>query len=276
MKNHHRILTGLLAVALALTAAGCSSGTSAEEQFRQINEVNSQLTDSDNSVTTRTTISAGGESYDTTTDIRIKVTGANTESMVMAMDYTIGMGDEIQEMASYYTDGYMYTSALGMLYRMPMDLESAMEQLQGNTNLLEETMDAYQNITLKKDGGNRVFTYEANPQKLNDLVNETIQSTAATTGLSTDDIQMTITEMTGTVTADKNDLILSQTAHMVYTMTLNGEEMTAEITMEATANNPGEPVVIELPDLSGAQDMSSGASPEGGMEPMAEEAPAQE
>ena len=274
MKNHHRILTGLLAAALALTVAGCSSGTSAEEQFRQINEVNNQLTDSDNSVTTRTTISAGGESYDTITDIRIKVTGINTESMVMAMDYTIGMGDESYEMASYYTDGYMYTSTLGMLYRMPMDLESAMEQLQGNTNLLEETMDAYQNITLKKDGGNRVFTYEANPQKLNDLVNETIQSTAASTGLAADDIQMTSTEMTGTVTADKNDLILSQTAHMVYTMTLDGEEMTAEITMEATANNPGEPVVIELPDLSGAQDITASTYEEGAeADPEAETAP---
>lgn len=257
MKKNMRLFATLLAAALVLGATGCSSdaGADAKEQFQQIQEASAEMTDYDCNISTTTSLIVEDQTVETLTNMRVQVTGANTEQMVMAMTGTTEVSGQEVEMNSYYSDGYMYMDTMGMQYKMPMDIEDAIAQLESSSGLMDQAMDAYQNVTVEEVDGNRVFTYSADPAKLSDLVAETVNATSQSMGIDASQLEMAITEMSGTVTVDDNNVLLGQTASMVYTMTVEGQTMTMETSMDSTTNNPGEPVVIELPDLSTYQEI---------------------
>ena len=57
-------------------------------------------------------------------------------------------------------------------------------------------------------------------------------------------------DVTGTALVNKDGYIAQESMTMVMTMTVEGQEITLTLNMDAVYNNPGQAVTVDFPDLS--------------------------
>lgn len=157
-----------------------------------------------------------------------------------------------QDIAYYYTDGMYYMNAAGQKFKMPLSFEEAMAQM-GDLAAMQKTEPICMIEAIEKSGSTSTVTYSASG--MNGMIDSVLQSM----GMTTEDMGMKIDDMSAKVTVS-NGAIKDMDIAMQLTMTVEGQTMTMDMTMDCTINKLGDSVTVTLPsDLDTYEEMIDGA-----------------
>lgn len=157
-----------------------------------------------------------------------------------------------QDIAYYYTDGVFYMNMGGQKVKMDMSFEDMMQQM-GDLSAMQKTEPICMIDSIEKSGNTSTVTYSASG--MNGLIDSVLQSM----GMTTADMGVTIDDMSAKVTVS-NGAIKDMDIAMQLTMTVEGQTMTMDMTMDCTINKLGNSVTVTLPsDLDTYEEMTGGA-----------------
>lgn len=228
--------------------AGCGSKQmTAEEVLAKATEKQQAMTSMDASMKMGVSMDIAGESIEYDADMDIKASNLNEEDMQMSMQTNMNILGQEMTMNTYYTDGYYYMDAMGEKGKMAMDIAEITDTLKQNSAFTEIPADAYKSLEMAEEGGNRVLTYVADGSKLTEVVNSLMGSMMSALG-GMEDMDMSLGDISGTLTVDKDFNVIAQTMKMDMTMTIEGMDVDASVDMDMTVNNPGQEVTVGLPD----------------------------
>lgn len=242
-----KVLAAVMALAM-VCLSGCGQKVTAESVIKKATEKQQAQKSMDSDMKMKMSMSADGESLDYDMDMHILASGIGEDNMKMSMETTASvLGQEIN-MDMYYTDGWYYMDILDQKTKMEMDISEIEEQMKQNSLFTEISMDAYKSLELKEENGGYVVTYVADGTKLTEMVDSLMGSMLSGTLGDMDGMDMTLGDVSGTITTDKDCNVTAQTMKMTMTMSIEGTEMESTIDMDMTVNNPGQEVTVELPD----------------------------
>ncbi len=157
-----------------------------------------------------------------------------------------------QDIAYYYTDGVFYMNMGGQKVKMDMSFEDMMQQM-GDLSAMQKTEPVCMIDSIEKSGNTSTVTYSASG--MNGMIDSVLQSM----GMTTADMGVTIDDMSAKVTVS-NGAIKDMDIAMQLTMTVEGQTMTMDMTMDCTINKLGNSVTVTLPsDLDTYEEMIGGA-----------------
>lgn len=157
-----------------------------------------------------------------------------------------------QDIAYYYTDGVFYMNMGGQKVKMDMSFEDMMQQM-GDLSAMQKTEPICMIDSIEKSGNTSTVTYSASG--MNGMIDSVLQSM----GMTTADMGVTIDDMSAKVTVS-NGAIKDMDIAMQLTMTVEGQTMTMDMTMDCTINKLGNSVTVTLPsDLDTYEEMTGGA-----------------
>lgn len=178
-----------------------------------------------------------GESYEIQMD-------ASTSLMGMAMDINY-----------YFKDNYMYMDMMGQKVKQLVPIDEMQAQISGSQaqDIPMDMMDKFE-MTTDKDGTN-LFAFTVKKDAMDQYVKDSLGA-MGDAGLPDGDMNMEMGEMSGTLTVNKAGDVVAQTMNMTFSMDVEGIKANVTMIMDATVVNPGQPVTITAPDLTGYIDMS--------------------
>lgn len=240
-RSQGMILLVILSMLLSLTA--CGKKQTPQEVYAAAFEKQAAMTDMDMSMQIDITMTAEGESMDMTVETDAKIQNQNTEDMVMDMSMAVGMSGLTVDMQIYYSEGYYLMEIMGQKMKYPMSLEEIMEQVPASQ---EAPVEALGNMTMEETDGNQKITFQADVTKLTEI--ESYVSMLETMGMTGE--EMKLESMDGSMVVNEDGCLLSMTTHIVYEMEIEGTPVAYDMNLDIVYNNPGQPVTIEVPDLS--------------------------
>lgn len=245
--------TAALLMAAAMAASMMACGKSPEEIFNEASAKSAEMKDIDMDMSMVISMAVEEVNMDINMDMNLKASDMNTEEMLYLAEGKVGVAaagaEQAMDMKTFYADGYCYTETMGEKIKYAMDLESMMETVAQN-NMASTGMKAEDMLELEmtKDGDNKVFTFTADPEKINDTMAASLSSMTEQLGT---DAEVKITGITGVCTVNKDGYYTNMTMNMTYEMTMMGMTLTATGDVETTLNNPGAAVEVTLPDTEG-------------------------
>ncbi|HIY53348.1 MAG TPA: S-layer homology domain-containing protein [Candidatus Agathobaculum merdavium] len=157
-----------------------------------------------------------------------------------------------QDIAYYYTDGVLYMNMGGQKVKMDMSFEDMMQQM-GDLSAMQKTEPICMIDSIEKSGNTSTVTYSASG--MNGLIDSVLQNM----GMTTADMGVAIDDMSAKVTVS-NDMIKTMDVAMKFTMTVEDQTMTMDMTVNCTVNKLGSGVTVTLPsDLDTYEEMTGGA-----------------
>ena len=160
----------------------------------------------------------------------------------MQMNQSMDLSGAAIQMESYYKDGYMYTSVMGMKQKMQTPLEQAMTTGQTPNFKKEDIKDS----SITESGGNKVLNFTIAGEGLKDVVMQSMPSSLVSTA-SAADFTFTDAKITATVDADGN--MISSEVSMTFTMTVSGQAMDASMDMKTNNIKIGAQTITFPADL---------------------------
>ena len=133
---------------------------------------------------------------------------------------------------------------MGEKIKVASTLEDAMSMANTTTGPLEE--DIIQNIQATKENGVTTLSFSVDGTKMTDYV----ESQMAVMQDMTDMGEIAIGEVTGVMKINEEGYPTEVTMELPYTMTIEGETITVDMSIEMAYNNPGQPVTMNFPDFS--------------------------
>lgn len=246
-------------VLLIVCLAGCGNKLTAEQILEKATEKQQTMDDIDADIKMSMSMQAEGETVDYDVTMKMKESGITTESPKMAMQMDMNILGQSIRMNTYYTEGYSYTEAMGQKMKMAMDLSEMSERLKQNSAFMEIQADAYQSLELTEEGNHYVIDFEADGDKMNELAETLLDSMMSNALGDAGDFQMSVGEVQGVLTIDKDFNIVKQEMKMDMTMTVEDTDVSIALDMDMDVNNPGKEVEVELPDdLDTYEEISDG------------------
>lgn len=197
-----------------------------------------------------------GESIAMQMEMGVRVQEQGKETMKMAMPMTMKMLSQgmTMEMNMYYTEGYYYVDMLGAKVKSPMDVAEMMEGMEDGTSAANTSTDGMMELEMEEKEGSYVISFIGDTEKMLEYSKSVMESMQSMSGLEGADV--TLDDIKGTITIDKDGYIKEQVVDMNMTMTAEGEAVATTITTTITYNSIGEDVEVEFPDLSEYQEAS--------------------
>lgn len=239
-------LAALLGTGLITCLAGCGEKAPFDiysEAAKKTNELESAETTAKMVMT----LSAGDNSLEMPMNMDIKMSGINTDDMMMDMKMEMEIMGQTVSATSYYTDGYYYMddSTTGKI-RYAMDLKDLQEEMTVAGAKTDLEKDDFEELTAEKSGKEYILTYKLKK----DSMNETVDAALGSMGdmLSGADMDIDFSDIAGTMTVNKDGYIYAQTMTIPMSTTVEGQDMTFDIHIDITYVDPGKEVTVELPD----------------------------
>ena len=239
-------------VTVLMIVVGCVSKNPWQVLARSVAK-QATLTDLDTSVAMEMTLSQEGQKVSVVSDMDLKCSGINTPDMKYATDSAmtvsaLGITQQL-DMQTYYYDGWCYTDMIGEKYKYATDLSTIMNSLQQNMNTSNLTAAQMLDLSMTEENGQTVLAFTADPTQMNEQVKEAlglIGDQLASLG----EIAMDVHDVHGTYTINKDGYYTAAHVIMSYEMSILGISIPVDADIHMTFNTPGEPVNVELPDLS--------------------------
>lgn len=246
------------AMALSLTACGGSSKPKdPKEVYAAAVKKNAELKSMDMSTKMNMKITMGEQTMDMDMDMNILMDQVNTDKMKYYAETKTTSEGQSMDMTIFYTDGYYYMDAMGQKIKYQMDLEKMMEQVEQNSVGGEIDVEWLKDLTLKEEGDNQILTFTADPDKMDSFVQEYMSSLGATAGV--EDMEMTIKDVSGEYVINKEGYYTAMKMTMDIDVSAQGQTMNMIMDMDATINNPGKEVTVDLPSTDGYEEVSPDA-----------------
>ncbi len=221
------------------------------EAAQKSNAMNSMDADISGAVT----MSIDGEALKMLLDMNVKANGVFSGDLELLYDMAIKAEGETLTMTMFYLDGYMYMEMDGEKIKMPMDMESAMQQSMVDAAQMELTDPLYgiENMKLYYNGSRKIIAYDMNSGELNSAV----QGLLGASGMDMSTLGYTyeISNTSGTIEIDENGNPVKESISMDMAMDFLGITMVYDIDLTIDINNPGQPVVISFPSTEGYVDL---------------------
>jgi len=126
-----------------------------------------------------------------------------------------------------------------------------MEESTGAANISIEGMI---DLEMEEKEGLYVISFVGDTEKMLDYTKSVMQSMQSMSGL--EGTGVTLDEIKGTITIDKEGFIKEQVVDMNMTMTVEGQSVATTITTTITYNSIGEDVKVVFPNFSEYQEVS--------------------
>lgn len=259
-----KFISVLLSVMLVFAMVGCGGG---EEKVKDepkdpkvlLEDATAKMQDiesMDFSMLMDMNMEMAGEAIDMQMEMDVQVQDQGKETMKLAMPMTMKMPSQgvTMEMNMYYTEGYYYMDMLGMKMKTPMDVAEMMEGMEEGTSAADIGTEGMKDLEMEEKEDGYVISFVGDTEKMLDYTESAMASMQSMAGM--EGAEMTLDEIKGTITIDKDGYISEQVVDMAMTMTVEGEAVATTMTMTLTYNSIGEDVVVELPDLSEYQEAS--------------------
>ncbi len=148
-----------------------------------------------------------------------------------------------QMTTAFYTDGYLYASAVGQKAKMPMPLEDLKSS--SNSGYLNFNEAAIK-VSKIEDGsnGDKNISFTLDGKAMNDVASKFIEKFTQALGQS---VSVTLSDLDYACTIDKDSMIKSYNVKFVATLSSEGEEIT--LTYDTNVSyTVSDDITINLPD----------------------------
>lgn len=244
--------TAALLMATVLAASMMACGKSPEEIFNEASAKSAEMTDMDMTMLMNLSIANEEMSMDVNSEIDMKASALNTEEMAYAAEGSVGVSvagmEQSVDTKMFYKDGYCYTETMGEKIKYAMDIEAMMESIEQSNMASGMMAEDMAELNMEKSGDNKVFTFVADPEKMNGMMQETLGMMTEQLGT---DVDIKVTELKGECTVNKDGYYTNMKITMAYDMSMMGMTFTATGDVETIINNPGAPVEVTIPDTEG-------------------------
>ena len=233
----------LLSVGILLLAsfAGCSQADPKELYQGAVDKMN-ELEEIDMEMNMDMSMSVLGETMNFVMDSHIQTVA---EEFLMESNVEIpGQGSVATNV--YYTGGYLYLDTQGQQIKVAASLDDAMSMLDTEDLSIGEDIEIVQDIEAETENGVTTLHFTIDGSQMTDFVTD--QTASLQDGESMEGV--TVNEVTGTMTLNSDGYATELTLDMPFSMTVEGETITVQMTMELIYHNPGQPVTMSFPDFS--------------------------
>ena len=251
-------LVVVLSLAMTMAFGGCKSGGSTDsgsagssasssgDAYELYTAANKKVQDAEGfSATTDLTmgLSIGGQSMDIQSTGDIICSKVSDSDIQLKMDQEMTISGAAIQLESYYKDGYMYTSMMGMKTKVKTPLEQAMAAGQ-NPNFKKE--DIKDSTVVSGDDGNTVLNFTITGDGLKDVVMQNMPSTV-TSGASAGDFTFTDAKIVATI--DKDGNIISSEMNTTFTMDVMGQKIDSSMDIKTANIKTGAQAITYPTDL---------------------------
>lgn len=218
-------------------------------------------------------VSSSGISMDANMQMTMQATNLlNPDALKMNMDAVMTMGKmtdksggpgAVQEIDLtgipitynyYYENGMYYIDMMGSKVKYPMPLGEAMKAMRTNTEMMNMNPEYLRDMTLRTEGGNRILSYAIDPDQLNTLLQQIMSVGGMNQMMQTDGTALSYREVGGEYIIRPDGTYTNAKMGMVVDMSAQGKDMTMDIDLSLDVVDPGQPVVIQTPNLAEYRD----------------------
>lgn len=264
------LLAGVLAMAMSTTAFAANDPKAV---FDAVEAKNNQLDSMDMSARADLSLISGNESIGMAMDMDIKAKGMTSGKMeyladvAMAVGMTGMEGYETANARVFYKDNYLYEDIDGTKIKIEMPMDDLMQMSMGMA-ATGHASDWFKNLAIRGDGDGYIIDYVIDTQKMSELI-QGILAGQGMGALSDYGMGLNIKTLNGQYRINQDWYYTDMNMLMDMDITVFGETMTLVMKMDATINNPGQPVEFSLPSTSGYElfgstvtgSVSSGSGP---------------
>lgn len=259
MKKFIRTAALVMSTVMVFSMTACAKKEDPKAVYDAAVKKNAELTSMDMDTTMKMTMTQGEQTMDVTVDMNMKMSNLNQDTMsYLAETKTSTMGQSM-DATIFYTDGYYYMDGINQKIKYPMDLTEIMKSVKESTETTSLTSDQIKDISMKKEGENTLLTFTGDPEKMNSYIDDVMGSMTGM-GAGMEGVEMSIKEVSGTYTINKDGYYTDMTMKMSVDMTNDGETISMDLDMTGKVNNPGQDVTFELPSTEGFTEMEMPAA----------------
>ena len=261
-------IKGFASVVLMFAAVFALSACSASDMVSKVEQIVSKdpytlYTDANNKILAakgvKETININGtmslagmkEPIKASTDV--KMNDPYTSAMEMAMSLDMSVAGQDLTATSYYKGGEIYTDAMGQKSKTKVD----MAKIRSQTALVQFKKNDIINQKRVKTSSGTDLTFTIKGAALKDYVTSSLGDLGSALGSS---VQYDIKDATVVAHLAKDGNMTNCKVTMPFALTMEGETVTANMTMEATNIEYGHQDITPPSDLSSYQDASEASS----------------
>lgn len=195
----------------------------------------------------------------TGTNLNLKMTGVHGNNLQYVMDGTMEMFGATFPVTMFYKDGWYYADMMDMKIKQPMDIATAIANVNENTGVMEMNLAMIRNMKAEQKDSNTVLTYDVSQEALNSYVHDVLAQTgAAEEGLS----GYKINSARGSVVIDANGNLAQDQVLMDMEMSVTdpstGTTSDVKYVMDVNCNykNLGQTFTLTFPSTEGYTDVT--------------------
>ena len=237
---------------------GMENDPAAVEADRTAYEKNENLTTADVDANYVMTMEMEGVSLDIGMNMNMKMRGLDGNNLEFLAEGTMTMlGAEIP-MTMFYTDGYMYTDAMGEKSRQPMEAMEAVAQANSTVSSgVDMDLSVMRGMRMREENGKTIISFSMDPVMMNSVMNSMMLDMSAYEELGVD-ASYQLNSCSGEMVINSEGYYESMVLNMDMGMDMSAEGETLHVVyklnMDMTYNNPGQEVSFTLPSTEGYQD----------------------
>lgn len=192
-------------------------------------------------------------------DLNLKMTGVRGNNLQYVMDGTMEMFGATFPVTMFYKDGWYYTDMMDMKIKQPMDIATAIANVNENTGVMEMNLAMIRNMKAEQKDSNTVLTYDMSQEALNNYV----QAALAQTGTAGEGLSgYKINSASASVTIDANGNLVQDQVLMDMEMSVidpeTGTTSDVKYVMDVECNykNLGQTFTLTFPSTEGYTDVT--------------------
>lgn len=153
---------------------------------------------------------------------------------------------ESMEASMYYENGYYYMDMLGQKVKVAMPVDQMMQEALSASDMLGDNVDYFRDLSVRTEGENRILSYTIDGAKMTD----TLKSMMGMMSSLYDGMEITMSDITGEYIINPEGYYTKAIMNMDMTMKYMEETINMTIVADIGVADPGQPVVINTPNLS--------------------------
>lgn len=195
----------------------------------------------------------------TGTNLNLKMTGIHGNNLQYVMDGTMEMFGATFPVTMFYKDGWYYADMMDMKIKQPMDIATAIANVNENTGVMEMNLAMIRNMKAEQKDSNTILTYDVSQEALNSYVHDVLAQTGtAEEGLS----GYKINSARGSVAIDANGNLTQDQVLMDMEMSVTdpstGTTSDVKYVMDVNCKykNLGQTFTLTFPSTEGYTDVT--------------------
>ncbi len=251
-----KVITALLAAAATLVMSITAlAGDDAAAVLDQLTAKSNAMDSMDVHADMNMVISVPGtEPLDMSMAMNMKMSQIQSGNLLYKAEIATAAMGQTTFQTLFYKDGMYYMDMNGVKVSYPMDLDTMMKSAKSYSGASNMTSSMMKELSLKEENGEMVLSYTADENQMNAYLQQVMGTMAGQLGQTG---TMNIREVKGTYVLNQDGFYDRMTMTMVMDMAMGGQTATVSMVMNGVLNQPGQPVIVDIPSTDGYMDMET-------------------